>query len=94
MVALGYGGAKKDLIYPRDDYVVQIKGKDGDIERSLLRSFGRGILVLDRKSKTTEFWQWDVISSIRRRTSIPSQQSFSCEWFKFNCYSALEKPRV
>lgn len=94
MVGLGYIAATTDLNYPKDEYVVQIKGNDGQIDRSLLRSFGRGILVQDRKNGNTEFWQWDVISSITKKTIIPSRQPLSCDWFKVACDPRFDLPKT
>lgn len=55
------------------------------LNRTLLRTFDKGVLVRDPSADRIEFIRWDDLLSLSRLAPTIRKEPFSCSWFKINC---------
>jgi hypothetical protein len=80
----GLGHGQSDLKSFDESYTLQLK--DGEkVQRVLLRTFDKGILVRDVVEDRIEFVRWDDIAKMYRFAPPPRNVSISCSWLGVNC---------
>jgi hypothetical protein len=76
-----------DLRSFSEPYTLEMK-EGGRLQRILLRTFDKGILVRNPVDSRIEFVKWDGIERINRFSAPPSDAPPSCSWFGINCPEA------
>ena len=62
------------------------------LNRIILRTFDKGILVRDVVENRIELLKWDDIAKIYRFAPAPRDVPLSCSWFGVNCGVSTANP--
>ena len=84
-LALGWQNGYSDLTTLSDVYVLKTKQQDEERMVIVLRSLEKGILFKDASSNRVELHRWDDVVSVSRLATVPSDRTYVCYWFGWNC---------
>jgi hypothetical protein len=84
-ISFGWGIIHGQSALKSFDEPYTIELKSGSVNRVLLRTFDKGVLVRDTAEKRVEFVKWDEIVRLYRFAPPERKMPVSCAWFGINC---------